>query len=49
MGSERCIRDRETTLNNIPPGERDIYVRLMNNDHTPIEPKIVDRIRINVQ
>ncbi len=39
----------ETTLNNIPIGTRDVYVRLMNNDHTPIDPKIVDRIRIIVQ
>lgn len=39
----------ETTLQNVPSGERDIYVRLMNNDHTPIEPKIVDRIRVTVQ
>lgn len=39
----------ETTLDNIPPGTRDIYVRLMNNDHTSIEPKIVDRIRVEVE
>ena len=36
-------------LANVPPGERDIYVRLMNNDHTSIEPKIVDRVRVIVQ
>lgn len=36
------------TLNQIPTGTRDVYVRLMNNDHTSIEPKIVDRIRLNV-
>lgn len=39
----------ETTLDNIPTGTRDIYVRLMNNDHTSIEPKIVDRIRVEVE
>ena len=37
-----------TTISNAPLGTRQVYVRLMNNDHTSIEPKIVDRIEVNV-
>jgi len=40
----------ETTivLDHIPTGDHDIYVRLMNNDHTSIDPKPVDRIHVHV-
>jgi hypothetical protein len=38
----------DTVLDNIPVGEHDVYVRLMNNDHTSIEPKPVDRIHLTV-
>ncbi len=36
------------TLDNIDVGEHDIYVRLMNNDHTSIDPKIVDWVHVTV-
>ena len=35
-------------LDHIPTGDHDIYVRLMNNDHTSIDPKPVDRIHVHV-
>ena len=38
----------EVTIDDLPSGTRDIYVRFMNNDHTSIEPKTVDRIRVTV-
>lgn len=37
------------TIDGAPIGKRHIYVRLMNNDHTSIEPKIVDRVEVEVQ
>jgi len=39
----------DTTVNGAPTGTREIYVRLMNNDHTSIEPKIVDRVEVVVE
>lgn len=39
----------DITLNQIPTGTRDVYVRIMNNDHTSIEPKIVDRVEVVVE
>lgn len=38
-----------TTIDGAPTGTREIYVRLMNNDHTSIEPKIVDRVEVVVE
>ena len=39
----------DTTVDGAPTGTREIYVRLMNNDHTSIEPKIVDRVEVVVE
>lgn len=36
------------TVDGAPIGRREIYVRLMNNDHTSIEPKVVDRVEVEV-
>ena len=36
------------TVDGAPVGKRHIYVRLMNNDHTSIEPKVVDRVEVQV-
>ena len=39
----------DITVDGAPVGKRQIYVRLMNNDHTSIEPKVVDRVEVEVQ
>ena len=37
-----------TTVTGVAVGVREVYVRLMNNDHTSIEPKVVDRVEVQV-
>lgn len=37
-----------STITGVPVGLREVYVRLMNNDHTSIEPKVIDRVEVQV-
>lgn len=36
------------TLDHLDVGEHDIYVRLMNNDHTSVDPKVVDWVHVTI-
>lgn len=39
----------DVVVDGAPVGTREIFVRLMNNDHTSIEPKVVDRVEVVVE
>jgi|GEM_PF-1763882 len=38
-------RNEPYTFNNIPPGEHQLMVELVNNDHSPLSPPVVQNIR----
>jgi hypothetical protein len=48
-GESAQTDDTSHTFDNLEPGEHTIAVQLVNNDHTPLEPPVVEEVTITVE